>query len=218
VYNISAQPYPPDPRWYVGFPSYFLREKNISDGRLEVHFVGSSDSRIWHRYNRQAYVEPGLAGTDNANVVFIGPGLVVRGDELWQYGTGFRNRHGATVRYPGTPDGVIYRYVQRIDGFVSLNFGVESAEALSQTVTPEAPRLFVNVDTGALGTLRIGLCDAAGKPIPGFDTSDCDPLRINSTRAEVTWKGRPGLGALVGQPVQLEFSADRTRLFSFYFE
>ncbi len=218
VYNISAQPYPPDPRWYVGFPSYFLRHKNISDGRLEVNFVGSSDGRNWHRYDRQAYVRPGLADADNANMVFIGPGLVVRGDELWQYGTGFRNRHGAVGKGKDGADGVIYRYVQRIGGFVSLDFALEGGRCEMKPVTVDGGHFRVNVDTGALGTLRVGLRDAAGRPIPGFSTAECDPVHTNSTRAEVTWQGRAVGAALVGQSVQVEFSADRTKLFTFYFD
>ena len=54
VYNLSAQPYPLDPRWYVGFPSFLLREASITDGRLEAHFVGSTDGITWHFYDRAA--------------------------------------------------------------------------------------------------------------------------------------------------------------------
>jgi hypothetical protein len=218
VYNISAQLYPPDPRWYVGFPSFFLREKHISDGRLEVDFVGSRDGIHWERYDRQAYVRPGLAGSDNANMVYIGPGLVVRGDELWQYGTGFRGRHGGVEQRKERADGAIYRHVQRLDGFVSLDFAITGGRAVTGPVVASSAKLFVNVDTAGLGTLRVGLRDAAGQPIPGFGVEDCDPIRVNATKAPVSWKGRTAIAGAPGRSVSLELSGDRAKLFGFFFE
>lgn len=217
VYNISAQPYPLDPRWYLGFPSFFLREKHISDGRLEVDFVGSRDGIHWERYDRQPYVRPGLAGSDSANMVYIGPGLVVRGDELWQYGTGYRGRHGAVEQRKERADGVIYRYVQRVDGFVSLDFSLEGGRAEMRPVPVTGTRLLVNVDTTALGDLRVGLLDAAGKPIAGFALEDCEALQVNSTGATATWQGNGDLAGLVGHEVRVVFQGTRARLFSFRF-
>ncbi|MFA7004104.1 MAG: hypothetical protein WC429_08720, partial [Verrucomicrobiia bacterium] len=78
VYTISAQPYPLDPHWYLGFPSMFQREQRMSDGPLEVQFAGSRDGITWHRYDRKPYAPLGLAGSESANMTFMGPGLVVR--------------------------------------------------------------------------------------------------------------------------------------------
>lgn len=217
VYTISAQPYPLDPRWYLGFPSFFRRDKNISDGRLEVHFVGSREGIDWERYDRAPYVRLGLEGGDNANMVFIGPGMVIRGDEIWQFGTGFRNRHGAVEHRKERADGVIYRHVQRVDGFVSLDFAVDGGRAQTRPVRVEGPRLLVNVDTGALGDLRVGLLDGDGNALPGFDLEDCLPLQTNETSAVVTWKGGADLTALHGREVRVAFAGVRARLYSFRF-
>ncbi|MSU66257.1 MAG: hypothetical protein EXS38_09195 [Opitutus sp.] len=218
VYNLSVEPYPLDPRWYVGFPSLMLREKHISDGRLEVYFVGSRDGRNWQRYDRAAYAKLGLAGAENANMTFIGPGIVVRGDELWQFGTGFRNRHGAVEQRKERADGVVCRYVQRIDGFVSLDFAQAGGRCVMQPVVATGERLRLNLDTGVLGTLRVGLGDAEGHPIPGFSVEECDPIRTNSIRWEASWRGRTSLAALKGRSLRVEFLGSRTKLFSFYFD
>ena len=93
IYNSSIQLYPLDPRWYIGFPSFFRRGKTIVDGRLEVQFVGSTDGIHWNRYDRTPYVPLGLAGSENDNMMFLGVGMIVRGDEIWQYGPGVS--HGA---------------------------------------------------------------------------------------------------------------------------
>ncbi len=218
VYNLSAQPYPLDPRWYVGFPSMFQRERTTSDGRLEMHFIGSRDGIAWHRYDREPYVRLGLADSDSQNMVFMGTGLVVRGDEIWQYGTGFHSRHGDREARQHRTDGVIYRYVQRVDGFVSLDFDNGGGTCTTAPVKVESSRLLLNVDTGALGNLRVGLIDAAGKPLAGFGVEQCTVLRTNSTHAAVVWKGQSDLSSLKGKEVRVSFTGSRTKLYSFYFD
>jgi hypothetical protein len=217
VYNIAAQLYPLDRRWYVGFPSFLLRERNISDGRLEVHFIGSSDGVHWHRYDRRPYATPGLQGSESGNMVFMGTGMVVRGDEIWQYGTGFHSRHGDMDARRRKTDGVIYRYAQRVDGFVSLDFGLLGGTCVTAPVKADGERLLVNVDTGALGDLRVGLADADGKPIPGFSVDECDVIRTNSTAAVVSWQAGDDLSAIEGREVRLAFAGSRAKLYGFYF-
>jgi len=219
VYNISAQPYPLDPRWTVGFPSMFQRERSTSDGRLEMHFVGSTDGGSkWHRYDRAPYVRLGLADSDNCNMVYMGTGLVMRGDEIWQYGTGFRSRHGDRESRKVRADGVIYRYVQRVDGFVSLDFDNEEGRCRTAPVLVSGPRLRLNVDTAAFGSLRVSLSDADGAPIQGFTAGDCEVIRANSTGAVVTWRNDAALTALRGRMVRLGFTGSRTKLYSFRFD
>lgn len=217
VYNISATLYPPDPRWYLGFPSFLLREASVSDGRLEVQFIASRDGINWQRYDRAPYAVPGLAGSEDANVVFMGTGLAIRGDEMWQYGMGLRSRHGKMAASERHADGSIRRYVQRLDGFVSADFDAQGGHCTTAPVRVTEPRLLLNVDTGALGGLRVALLDAQGKALPGFSADDCLPLHANATGAAVRWKERAELTGLVGQEVRLAFSGSRTRLFSFTF-
>ena len=190
VYTISAQRYPLDPRWYVGFPSFFRRDKNISDGRLEVQFIGGRDGVAWHRYDRVPFVPPGLDGSVDANMTFIGPGMVVRGDEVWLFGVGLRHRHGDTDARRETADGTIFRHVIRVDGFVSLNFAATGGTCRVGPLAMKGTKLLLNLDTGALGDLRVGLVEPDGKPIAGFGLDQCEPLQVNSTHAIVTWKGK----------------------------
>lgn len=218
VYTISAQPYPLDPRWYLGFPSMFQREQRMSDGPLEVQCAGSRDGITWHRYDRTPYAPPGLAGSESANMTFMGPGLVIRGDEIWQYGTEFHSKHGDVEARKRKTDGVIYRYVQRVDGFVSLDFDASGGRCITAPVKVDGARLLLNVDTGALGQLRVGLLDAEGKSLGGFAADDCKVLRINSTRAEVSWAGGSDLAPLKGCAVRLAITGSRAKLYSFRFD
>jgi hypothetical protein len=219
VYNISAEPYPLDPHWYVGFPSWFLREKNLSDGRLEVQFVGSRDGVTWHRYDRAPYAPLGPIGGETGNMTFLGPGLVHRGDELWQYGAAFHSRHGDVAGRIKRTDGFIYRYVQRVDGFVSADFHTADARCITEPVEIDGSRLYLNVDSGALGTLRVALVDAETRePLPGYTLDDSKPIRTNCVKTAAVWKGGDDLTPLVGRRVRLAFAGNRTKLFSFTFE
>lgn len=217
VYTISAQPYPLDPRWYVGFPSFFQRIDARKKGRLDVQFIGSRDGFQWHRYDRESYASPGIVGSGSEGMVFMGPHLVVRGDELWQYGTGFYSIHGEIESRKHKTDGIIFRYVQRVDGFVSLDFDAKGGRAVTAPVKVDGAQLYLNLDAAVLGHLRVGLVDAEGKAIQGFGPDDCEILRTNSTRALVKWKGGSDLNSLKGRDVRLSLHGERARLFSFYF-
>jgi hypothetical protein len=225
IYNMSAQPYAPDPSWYVAFPAYLRRSvaTNADDyhgshhGPVEIEFAGSRDGIAWHRYDRAAYATPGTASPEKKNMVFMGTGLVYRGDEIWQYGTEFESEHGDVAARERKTDGVIVRYVQRLDGFVALTAGNVEGTCRTGTVRISGNRLLLNVDTGALGELRVGLVGADGKPIRGYGLDACAPVQANATGVAVTWSGGD-LARLQNQDVRLDLKLRRTRLFSLRFE
>lgn len=226
IYNMAAQPYPVDPSWYVGFPT-FLRRSAQTDapgwrgrhtGPAEIQFVGSDDSIAWHRYDRAAYAPPGVASPDKKNMTFMGTGLIVRGDEIWHYGTEFESVHGDVEARKKKTDGFVVRYVQRVDGFVSLDTGNREGSARTAPVKVTGRHLLLNLDTGALGEMRVGILDRDGKAIAGFGAADCDYVQHNSTGAVVAWTGKSELSALQGREVLLEFRSARTKLYSFRFE
>lgn len=217
VYTISAQLYPLDPRWHIGFPSFFQREVKRSDGRLDVQFIGSRDGYHWHRYDRSPYVRPGIEGSESANMVFMGPNVIVRGEELWQYGTGFHSRHEDVEARRRKTDGVIYRYVQRVDGFVSLDFAADGGRAVTAPVEVDGRHLALNLDTAVLGHLRAGVLDEEGQAIRGFGLDDCNLLRTNATDALVSWKDGADLSALQGRKVRIALSGEGAKLYAFFF-
>jgi hypothetical protein len=222
VYTNAIQRYPLAPAWYVGFPSLYRhapQSRLRNDGRSEVHFIASRDGVKWERYSREPYLRPGLAGSESGNMVYLGTGLVVRGDEIWQFGTGYRTTHGDTPGREKMSDGVIYRHVQRVDGFVSLDLASTGGSATTAPVTVDGATLRLNLDTGALGELRIAFVDAdTDRDLPGFGAADCHALQVNATGATVTWKSHDNLASLQGRRVRLVFSGARTKLYSFRFE
>ncbi len=222
VYTNSIQPYPLDPYWYVGFPALYRHfnhnSPHFNDGRTEVQFVGSRDGRTWHRYGREVYAGPGQPGPESGSMVFMGTGLVVRGDEIWQYGTRYRTTHGDRPGRDQQTDGSIYRFVQRVDGFVSLDFGNAVGTARTLPIKVTGRRLLLNLDTGALGGMQVGLIGSDGRALPGFGVEECRRLEIDSTGAVAAWTAGSDVSALQGREVAIEFRSHRTKLYSFRFE
>ncbi|HRE82947.1 MAG TPA: hypothetical protein PLN52_18010, partial [Opitutaceae bacterium] len=221
VYTNAVQPYPLDPAWYVGFPAFYRHAKQSphrNDGWTETQFISSRDGKRWERYGREGYLRPGLKGSESASMLYMGTGLIVRGDEIWQYGTTYRTTHGDVPAREKGGDGVIYRFIQRVDGFVSLDFASNGGRARTLPVNVIGSDLLLNLDTGALGTLRVALLDENGQALPGFGIADCDPLLTNATGAKVTWKGQGDLTSLRGKQVSVSFEGSRTKLYSFRFE
>lgn len=222
VYTSAIQRYPLAPEWYVGFPSFYRHTtgtKARNDGRTEAQFIASRDGWKWERYSREPYLRPGPAGSESGHMVYLGTGFVIRGDEIWQFGTGYRTTHGDTAGREKQPDGAIFRHVQRIDGFVSLDFASAGGTAITAPVRVTGAALRLNLDTGALGEVRVALLDPKdGRAILGYALEDCSPLQINATGATVQWNGGANLAALSGKSVLLSFAAARTKLYSFRFE
>ena len=220
VYTMAALPYPVDPRYYFAFPALYYHFPNPpagrfrNDGRLDVHCLGSTDGIDWNRYDRAPYLSLGPDGTATCNMVFIGHGMVQRGDQLWQYGTGYRTTHGDIPGRQENADGVILHLVQRLDGFVSADAGYGGGTLATGEVMCTGDRLLLNLDTGALGCARVEILDAEGCPVPGFSARECDPVRINSTGAQVTWKGNPDISALGNKVVKLRFIIQSCKLYS----
>lgn len=224
IYNLSPQRYAVDPSWYVGFPALY-RHRAESDeppyensGRTEVQFAGSADGISWHRYDREPYVRPTLPQSGGGNMAYMGTGLVVRGNEIWQYGTVFHSEHGDVAARRARTDGRIVRYVQRLDGFVSLDTGDKEGRARTTPVAVNGRQLVLNVDTGGIGQLRVGLTDEHGNFLAGHALEDCVPISTNATNRVVTWRGGSDLGALRARKVGVVFASTRTKLYSFRWE
>ena len=224
VYLMAAAPYPLDTRYYLGFPAFYRHFPEPEEGpyqnhgRTEVQCVGSSDSIRWHRYDRTPYARPGLAGSSSGNMIYMGVGMIVRGDEIWQYGIGFDTRHGEVERRIHEGDGTVLRFVQRVDGFVSLDMPASGGCCYSRPLSCEGARLVLNMDTGALGGVRVELLDEEGAVIPGYALEDSDSMQGNNTSAIVSWRGKHSLIQLVDKNIRLRLAGERCKIFSVRFE
>ena len=218
-YNICAIKYPYAPGVYFGFPSPYLHTNvaNRNDGPLDIQLITSRDGITWNRLDRRPYVRLGVKDSNDCGSIYMSVGMLRKGNEIWMYSTGYDFTHGGYDLKTTRHKGVVSRLVQRLDGFVSADAAYTGGELRTIPVRFTGNTLVLNVDTGAMGSLRVEILDQHGKPIPGYSEKDCDMVNGNYINRLITWNGGSELGALTQQPVQLRFVMRSTKLYSFQF-
>jgi hypothetical protein len=109
------------------------------------------------------------------------------------------------------------RHTLRADGFASVTAPFRGGEVVTHPLRFSGRRLVLNVSTGAAGSLRVELQDAAGKPLPGFGLADCREVVGDDLERTVTWAGGADLAALRGTPVRLRWVLKDADLYAFQF-
>ena len=218
VYRFYASKYAGAPDAYVGFPWRYVREVNVRPGSV---LMTSRDGATWRRYEPPYYFKPGwvLEGRTVLEAL-MEPGMILRGDEVWQYGTVRFTEHGGVlyggVEHDGGYHDRLLRIVQRLDGFVSLDAGASPGTAVTRPLRFAGDRLTLNV--ASKGRVRVALQDEAGNGIPGFGVDDCDPIRGDSVRHLVTWKKSADLSRLAGKTVRIRFELSDAKLYALQFK
>ena len=69
----------------------------------------------------------------------------------------------------------------------------------------------------AAGKVLVEIQDEKGSAISGFSLADCDPIKTDSIRHVVSWKGTKDLTQLAGKTVRLKFRIQDARLFALQF-
>lgn len=232
IYVTKAQKYPWAPDTYVSFPIIYFHYNDDGpntrtalmdpgrlrgEGPLETQLSVSRDGLNWKRYPRPAYVGIGKYLGKDLHTAYLAHGMVRRGDEIWQYYFGETQYHSA---YTDEPDGRgVYRLVQRLDGFVSLDspYGKE-AEAVSKPFTFSGKSLYLNVDTDAAGYVQVGFLDQYGKAIEGYSVDDCIYINGDFIEEEVEWINGSDLSLLEGKTVHLVFRMRGSKLYALQFK
>jgi len=200
VFRTRVLKYPWAPDVYLAFLWRFDDQENrVTD--LGV----SRDGARWRFYADQAWY---LGPFGDYVEAMAHHGLVRRGDEIWQYAEYGTGAHGDGER-------VHARVVQRLDGFVSLDAGLAPGTAVTRPLLFAGRRLELNV--AAEGEVRVELLDEAGEPWPGRTLADCDPIRADSVRQEVTWRGESDVSALAGKVVRLRVVMRDAKLYALQF-
>lgn len=240
LYNPCMHVYAEAERVYLAFPSMYRcwgyggvntsagrdhRGSFFNDGIFETQLAVSRDGVHFTRY-RTPYLLAGMvrntAGTDgdlDCGLMMMGIGMLRRGDEIWQYYFGARRTHEEKeqAEREGRKGEGIFRTVQRLDGFVSVDTDHRGGEFITPVLTFTGARLRLNAACHGLGEIRIEIRDQAGQPIPGFHQTDAISIDRNGTAQEVWWKPGPDVSRLAKRPVQLRFIMRSAKLFAFQF-
>ena len=217
LYNPAALKYPYADRVYLMFPSLYQH----STDTLDIHLAVSRDGIHWSWPERGApFVALGAAGAFDSGSLYMGQGLVRAGNELWQYYGGSPLKHNETeldaLANPGNRR-VYSRLVSRLDGFVSVDAGEEEGCFITPPLAFRGTTLQLNVQTGGTGEVRVGLLDAADKPLAGYTVEDCIPVTGDHIETSVAWKTGTELPDMDGKPLKLEVRMTNASLFAFRF-
>jgi hypothetical protein len=216
---------------YIAFPvGYFHYEKDgpltrtilmdedrgRGSGPLESQLSVSRNGIDWKRYPRPAYVGIGRHEGRDVVTAYIAHGMIRRGEEIWQYYFGETQYHSAYVK---DEDGRgVYRLVQRLDGFVSVDSPYDREETIvTKPLVFDGDRLQLNIDTDAVGYAQVGFLDENGKPIEGFTVDDGLYINGDFIAGEVEWLNGPDVSALAGKTVQVVLRMRGTKLYAMQF-
>ncbi len=112
----------------------------------------------------------------------------------------------------------IERLLLRTDGFASLSAPWAGGEMTSRPLTFSGRALEINTRTGAAGSVRVEIQDAAaGAPLAGYALGDCREIVGDEIERVVGWQQGSDTGPLAGRPVRLRFVLRDADLFSFRF-
>jgi len=110
------------------------------------------------------------------------------------------------------------RYAFRLDGLASAQADAQGGQLLTRPLTFSGAELRLNYSTSAAGSVRVEICDEAGRPIDGWMAEQCVELVGNELERVVVWNGPSQLTNLAGKPIRIRFLLKDADLFSFHFE
>lgn len=212
LYWNTALPYFRAPHLYLGFP---MRLREYSDEKTgerldwtDAVFMVSRDGYHFRQYV-EAFVRPGLDPHNwKPHVNMMAYGIVPTGrQEMSCYLT---NAAGGKKH--------LRRLTLRTDGFVSLRALYAGGEFTTKPLVFTGEQLVVNFSTSAVGSVRVELQTANGKPIAGFALGNCRELVGDSVARRVEWKGGAALGDVSGTPIRLRIVLRDADLFALQFK
>ena len=201
----------------LGLMTVFSYDPEYCRGAVQLTY--SRDGRNWLRAgDRRVFLplsqSPG--DFDWGSIYPLQAPLLV-GDEIRIYYTGFGVDHNHT-RPPGVSrvtNGIGLAKL-RMDGFVSLQAGSAEGSLTTRPFTFEGERLTINA-AAPQGRVQVEILGSNGLPLKGYGKGDCLMERFDETRQVVDWNGKESLGHLQGQVIQLKFTLQQARLYSFRF-
>lgn len=191
-------------------------------GMLEVQLAVSRDGQRWDRPSREAYFPTGLPDQWDRWYTVMAPGIVRRGNDLYQYYYSSGRLHDSAVlrsEYERSAPqlGGVGVVRQRLDGFVSADADYKGGYLRTPPIVFTGKYLRLNIDTGSMGTAFVEIQDDQGRPIPGFSASDCEEIGGNFLDQRVCWKGHSDVSSLSRMPIRLRIDLKRAKLYAFQF-
>lgn len=203
------------PGTYLMFPSRFVQEREpkpgweFGPGISDIVLLSSRDGLHFDRSFMEAFVRPGPDdGNWHERGIYMERGLLhTSPTEMSLYGM-------ENWRMPSV---CIRRYSLRTDGFVSMRGRYEAGSFTTPPFTFDGGELELNYSTSAVGSVRVELQGADGKPLPGCSLADSQMLFGDEIEGTIGWSESADLAALAGTPVRLHVELRDADLYAFRF-
>ncbi|MHC4155175.1 MAG: LamG-like jellyroll fold domain-containing protein, partial [Planctomycetota bacterium] len=208
IYRTRAIKYPWAPDVYLTF----IWRYPASECR-QVDLGVSRDGVNWAYFANQTwYMGKGSYGEVIAMYGFVRRDSIhyhnmTAKDEMWQY-FDFGGCHGGEPR-------TWKRYIQRLDGFVSLDAGGTTATVVTLPLVFDGNDLALNVK--ATGTVKVALLNQSQQELPGYGLADCDAITADRIEQVVTWNGDSDVSSLKGSTVRVKFEMTNAKLYAMQF-
>ncbi len=202
---------------FIGHPKY-----------TAIKLAYSRDGFHFSRPDYNRFISWDENSWDRGYILSVNGGITIHGDEMriWYVGcTGNGKARPRDSKFDFSDfitDASMHGYIalgyatMRRDGFVSLNTkGEKTAEILTEPLQFAGSYLFVNVDAPK-GAISAQIEDMEGKVIQPFSFENCNAVKGDTTRKEITWNGAKSLGKLAYKPVRIRFKLENGKFYSFW--
>ena len=217
IYSVTAMPYE---GVFVALYDLWSVIGN-REGPLDMPMKVSRDMKTWTDvdFPRRA-LSIGRFGEWDSGMVYGANTMLVVDDEIRLYYLGANMGHCTRVlpmtrAYHTLGVGLA---TLRLDGFASLQASGELAGTVTtRPLQVQGNDLIVNADCRADGWLKAERLDATGNVLPGFSLADCRPVRGDSLRHKITWRGDNTLPTGIPETIRVRFTMKNVDLYSFRF-
>lgn len=190
-----------------------FKEKRPKIIDLQLGF--SRDGYIYDRPKRHAFIQSARTpGAWNCGYLHPATGVcLIVGDKLhFYFGAWSGAWDGRPGMYAGGSTGLA---TLRRDGFASMDADEKPGTLLTVPVQFKGQFAFVNASAKD-GELRAEIVDAQGQVIAPFSFENSQPMRTDSTKHRLAWKGAEDLSSLAGKPVRFRFRLRQGSLYAFW--
>jgi hypothetical protein len=201
----------------ISYGGYYLGFATLHDeeGRFRIHLAWSADGLAWQRPARAPWLDVGPEKAFDCGMV-LGPADPIFWEkEMWFPYGGFPIRHDSKET---NWESAIGMATMRTDGFAAWEAGAEKGELVTQPFRCLGDRLFVNAEAQE-GSLQVEVLDEKGIPVAGFEAQSCLPVTADTLANErdgwIQWKNEKDLRRVQGKQIQLRFTLQNARLYSF---
>ena len=215
LYKNAATPYYRRPDILVMFPKRFLEDRQVDPdwelaGLSDIVFMSSRDGLRWDRRFMEAFMRPGPDPLNwHERAIQVGQGLIPTADGAMSL---------YYIEHYRTDSVRIRRGVLRVDGLVSVHANYPVGELVTRPLVFKGSRLELNYATSAAGSVRVGIQEVSGQPIPGHAVGECEEIYGDELCRVVSWAGNSDVTELAGRQVRLRIRLQDADLYSFRFK